>query len=788
MPRTGSLRNAAWLALLCALTVLGWWLPNRPQNPDAGVRIEKFNSLSYAPYRPGQSPLADRFATAAEVDEDLGLLAPRTRAIRTYAAIEGPYDLPALAQKHGLKVWQGIWLGGDRARNQLEMARAIEMAHRYPDTIERVTVGNEVLLRRDLPVAELIADIDHVRAAVKQPVAYADVSDFWDQFPQVAPHVDIVLIHLLPYWEDVPTGIDHAVATVGAVYQHFVRLFPGRKIAIGETGWPSRGRQRRDALPSRINEARFLRDFIALSQASHFDYNFIEAFDQDWKYESEGIVGANWGILSADRSAKIPTSGPLREDPLWARHAAFSITCALILLCLTTCSDRCFKSPLPFFNGAGWVRGFGAARQVLPGSTPLSFPAGDAADAVSVASEPKIGEGDGRYVTVGNKEFVALEDGSPDLGQISPEIAGSLNIEAAPIRLPRDADNGLGEIHITTGSRPQQLADAGFADPAAFVLRVASNYSEIWSARGRSMLLVHRVPAGQDGAAHTLVVRLEPAADGSAYEVKTAGIFSGSYPGGGARQLLWQRASATSPSPKPATGAPSEAPSRNEAGTGGAGVSDQSVSELGAAGAAVKNAALLAAALGVALGIAQADAAPVLFDTHVRLAAVVNLGGQALLAGLMMLRASGALPAAPDRTGADATRRILALLRLQPYPWRGLFEDLCFLFAWTAAVLQILLVFDPRYREFPLASFAVPLVVLAARFARNDFAGESPGGREEILVAATLVVGALASAIQEGVLNGQSLRWNACALLLSLPLWLRSSGLPSKKAPPAIAV
>jgi hypothetical protein len=180
-------------------------------------------------------------------------------------------------------------------------------------------------------------------------------------------------------------------------------------------------------------------------------------------------------------------------------------------------------------------------------------------------------------------------------------------------------------------------------------------------------------------------------------------------------------------------------------------------------------------ALGVALGIAQADAAPVLFDTHVRLAAVVNLGGQALLAGLMMLRASGALPAAPDRTGAAATQRVLTLLRLQPYPWRGLFEDLCFLFAWTGAVLQILLVFDPRYRAFPLASFAVPLVVVAVRFARSDFAAESPGRREEIMVAATLTVGALASAIEEGILNGQSLRWNACALLLSLPLWFRST-------------
>jgi exo-beta-1,3-glucanase (GH17 family) len=523
MPRTDVLRNAAWLTALCALVVLGWWWPNRLQNPDAGVVIDKFNCLSYAPYRPGQSPLDDRFASKAEVEQDLTLLAARTRAIRTYAAIDGPYEIPALAARHGLKVWQGIWLGADRAKNRLEMARAIDMARRYPQTIERVIVGNEVLLRRDLPVDELIADIEFVRHAVAQPVAYADVSDFWDQFPQVAPHVDVVLIHLLPYWEDVPTGIDHAVPAVGAVYAHFTKLFPGRRIAIGETGWPSRGRQRRDAVPGRINEARFLREFIALSQAQGFDYNFIEAFDQDWKYESEGIVGANWGILSADRGPKIPTRGPLCEDPFWASHAAFSIMCG-IGLCLL-------------------------------------------------------------------------------------------------------------------GTR-----------------------------RGRRMPVV------------------------------------------------------------------------------------------------------LGMALGSALGLAQADVAPVLYDAHVRLAAVVNLGGQALLAGLMILRVAGDVAPCPGRGGADATRRVQGLLRLRLHGWAGLFEDSCFLFAWTAAVLQILLVFDPRYREFPVASFAVPLVVLVVRMVRGEFAGLR-AGREELAVAATLTAGAIASAVQEGGLNLQSLVWNACVVGVAVPFW-----------------
>lgn len=142
----------------------------------------------------------------------------------------------------------------------------INEARRIHGFAPAAPVGSEVLLRRDLPPAELMTDIDRVKAAVHQPVAYADVWNFWEQFPEVASHVDVVLIHLLPYWENTPAGIDHAVQHVDNTYKEITRLFPGKKIAIGETGWPSRGRERADAISSRVNEARFLRAFLTLSQ------------------------------------------------------------------------------------------------------------------------------------------------------------------------------------------------------------------------------------------------------------------------------------------------------------------------------------------------------------------------------------------------------------------------------------------------------------------------------------------------------------------------------------------
>jgi exo-beta-1,3-glucanase (GH17 family) len=325
-----TLRAAASLILSLVLIALFWWWPNR--TTTAPFPAVKFDSVSFAAYRPGESPLTGTFATPAQAAEDMRLLAPYVRAIRTYAALGGRADIPALARAEGLKVWQGIWLGDNPADNAREIAAGIALANRYPDVIERVIVGNEVLLRHDLPPDALIAAIDRVRASVRQPVAYADVWQDWLRYPQIAPHVDQILVHLLPFWEDEPLGIDRAVARELAYYQQIQARFPGKPVIVGETGWPSLGRWRQDAAPGRVNEARYLTEFAAAAARAGIEYNLIEAFDQDWKSAQEGTVGAAWGIWSADRTLKFPPGSPVRDDPDWVWHAGTSALLGAALL------------------------------------------------------------------------------------------------------------------------------------------------------------------------------------------------------------------------------------------------------------------------------------------------------------------------------------------------------------------------------------------------------------------------------------------------------------------------
>src|SRR6185503_1614217 len=82
-------------------------------------------------------------------------------------------------------------------------------------------------------------------------------------------------------------------------------------IYIGETGYPSAGKQRERALPGLVEQAGFIRGFLTYAHERGLDYNVIEAFDQPWKRALEGTVGGYWGVFSEGRTSKFPLTGPV---------------------------------------------------------------------------------------------------------------------------------------------------------------------------------------------------------------------------------------------------------------------------------------------------------------------------------------------------------------------------------------------------------------------------------------------------------------------------------------------
>ncbi len=326
------MRRSICLVLLALCAVLGLsrfaWL-GREQVIDLPP-VERLACASYAPFRDAETPFDPSFEVSAQrIAEDLAALKPLTDCVRTYSTFTGLEKVPAEARKLGMKVMLGAWIGRDSVQNRRELDRAVALAQEFPDTVRMVIVGNEVLLRREQPVEALAAMLADVRSRTDVPVTYADVWEFWERAPQLVPLVDVVTIHILPYWEDHPIGIEHAVDHVEAIHDLMVPVFAGKPVMIGETGWPSMGRQRQEAEPSRANQARFLRA-LALRAAEHgWDYNVVEAFDQPWKRASEGTVGGAWGLLETNRTAKPVLGGAVVELPSWKLWLAGSVLLGL---------------------------------------------------------------------------------------------------------------------------------------------------------------------------------------------------------------------------------------------------------------------------------------------------------------------------------------------------------------------------------------------------------------------------------------------------------------------------
>lgn len=332
------------IAVMLLIAVTWWWL-GRPVAMPIGAP-ERIQCLSYAPFRGAQSPLhGGTHIPPAQIEDDLSRLKSITDCVRTYSMELGLDQVPDIARRLGMKVIQGLWLSNKPDRNRQEIDGVIALAKRYPDVIQSIVVGNEVLLRGELSALDLGNAIREVKRQVSMPVTYADVWEFWQRNRDLAESVDFVTIHILPYWEDFPIPAAAAAAHVESIRERMAGVFPGKDILIGETGWPSVGRMREGALPSRVNQALVLQEVLAVAKSKGYRVNVIEAFDQPWKRRLEGTVGGYWGLFDeANRRPKFEWGKPVSNHPLWRWQAAGGLAFAALVFAMAW-SNRRHGSP-----------------------------------------------------------------------------------------------------------------------------------------------------------------------------------------------------------------------------------------------------------------------------------------------------------------------------------------------------------------------------------------------------------------------------------------------------------
>jgi GPH family glycoside/pentoside/hexuronide:cation symporter len=256
--------------------------------------------LCFSAYTQGQR--AGDVLSETQVRRRIELVAPHTRWVRSFSCTEGHELIPRIATEKGLKTMVGAWISTDRARNEREIEALIALAQ--AGQVGVAVVGNEVLLRGDLPGAELLGYIARVKAALPEdvPVGCVDAYFHFLERPALTAACDVLLPNCYPFWEG--AHIDVAAQYLRRMHGLVKAAGGDKPVLVTETGWPGQGQAVGAAVPSADNAMRYFIDVQQWGRGEGVKVFYFASFDEPWKLGSEGEVGTQWGLWDKDERAK----------------------------------------------------------------------------------------------------------------------------------------------------------------------------------------------------------------------------------------------------------------------------------------------------------------------------------------------------------------------------------------------------------------------------------------------------------------------------------------------------
>ncbi len=257
------------------------------------------HGLCFSPYEEGQEP-GDPISET-QIRKKIEIILPYTKWIRTFSCTEGNEQIPKIAKEYGLKTLVGAWLGDDNQVNENEIKGLIALSK--AGFVDVAAVGNEVMYRGDLEEAELISFINHVKKEIPNiPVGYVDAYYEFSDRPKITEVCDVILANCYPYWEG--CSLEYSLVYMKQMYQQALNASNGKKVIITETGWPSKGTSLEGAHPSYDNALRYFINAQKWSKEDAIEMFYFSSFDESWKVDAEGDVGAYWGLWDKDENLK----------------------------------------------------------------------------------------------------------------------------------------------------------------------------------------------------------------------------------------------------------------------------------------------------------------------------------------------------------------------------------------------------------------------------------------------------------------------------------------------------
>ncbi|PUU73678.1 glycoside hydrolase superfamily [Tuber borchii] len=250
---------------------------------------------------------------------DLDTIKILSTAIRVYATSDCDTMqnlMPAVKDK-GFKVVLGVWPNDD-AHFKLEIDTLKKFIPLYgTENIRAITVGSEHLYRKEFTGQQLAEKIKEVKKVLKElgadslPVGFADSWNMLiggDANPAIKES-NIILANAFSYWQG--QKMENATASfsddIMQALAH-VQDVKGDNVFdfwVGETNWPTGGKDFGDAVPSIENSRTYWRDAICGIRGWGVNVFVFEAFDESWKpIEKGNDVENHWGVWDANRKPK----------------------------------------------------------------------------------------------------------------------------------------------------------------------------------------------------------------------------------------------------------------------------------------------------------------------------------------------------------------------------------------------------------------------------------------------------------------------------------------------------
>lgn len=257
------------------------------------------HGLCFSPYIEGQD--VGDILSANQIKRRLDIISPNTNWIRSFSCTEGNELIPEIAHQKGLKTVVGAWISNDRNRNEKEIQSLIKLAK--AGLVDIATVGNEVLHRNEISEQELIGYIKRVKEAIPNvPVSYVDAYYQFLDKPNLVANCDVLLVNFYPFWEG--ANCDYSLAYLNNMLEVTQAIAMGKKVIIAETGWPSKGENVEEAIPSELNAMKYFITTQEWAKNNAIELFYFSSFDESWKVKQEGTVGAAWGIWDKDEKLK----------------------------------------------------------------------------------------------------------------------------------------------------------------------------------------------------------------------------------------------------------------------------------------------------------------------------------------------------------------------------------------------------------------------------------------------------------------------------------------------------